>query len=95
MLRWKLKKKKTEGEVYRLLPNKVKIFKVLVSQNKEIYRWLLINGINKTDVNGIKAKGFDATLSKDGWAKGTLLVPNINEPQTSLLYLPSLKNIYP
>lgn len=65
-VKMKVKKKKTEGEVYRLLPNKVKIFKVLVSQNKEIYRWLLINGINKTDVNGIKAKGFDATLSKDG-----------------------------
>lgn len=31
-------KKKTEREVYRLLPNKVKNFKVLVSQNKEIYR---------------------------------------------------------
>lgn len=29
-------KKKTEREVYRLLPNKVKNFKVLVSQNKEI-----------------------------------------------------------
>lgn len=32
----KVKKKKTEGEVYRLLPKKVKIFKVLVPQNKEI-----------------------------------------------------------
>lgn len=27
--------------------------------------------INNWDVNGIKAKGLDATLSKDGWAKGT------------------------
>lgn len=40
---------------------------------------------------GLKAKGLDATLRRWMSQRDTLLVPNINKPQTSLLYLPSQK----
>lgn len=40
-------------------------------KDKEIFRWLLRNGINKMDINRIKTEGFDTILPSVGWARAT------------------------
>ena len=40
-------------------------------KDKEIFRWLLRNGVNKMDINRIKTEGFDTILPRVGWARAT------------------------
>lgn len=48
---------------------------------------IILNGINKTDIYGIKIQSFDTTLPKVKCAKGTPYW----EAQTSPFYLPQFK----
>lgn len=72
------RKRKQKGQSHRTHPSKA-----------EIFRLLLRNEINKTDIDRVK-RGFHIAL-----AKGTCFwSPNIKGPQTSLLYLSQFRKFF-
>ena len=61
-----------------------------MSQINKLFRWLFLNGVNKTEINGIKSEvWFDTALPEIGWAKGIpLLSPTLQGPgQVHSVYL--------
>lgn len=73
-------KKKQKGESHRIHPNGV-----------EVYRWLLRNGTNKTDIDGVKTKVL-LKCQRSGGPRDPLLVPQVL--QTSPVYFPQFRKIF-